>query len=608
MSACCRQAAFLLRAGILALCLTAPALPGAAQEVRLSAPSANDDLRDRLQATSLLFRDPEEGTRRSGADILAAARADYGRLVGVLYEFGYFAPVIHIRLDGREATTISPFSAPSQVRDVEITVEPGAEFRLGRAEIGPLTSDTTLPEDFRRGEVATTPLLRATTRAALEGWQRQGHATADVAGQQITARHPEAILDTAITIAPGPVITFGNLIPEGQNRMRVERIVEIAGLPTGEIYSPDALDRAEERLRDTGVFSSAALQLRDPRAGDIADVTALVDEAPLRRLGFGAEISSDEGGRLSAYWIHRNLFGGAERLRLDAEVSGLGQGDGFNGGSGVDLLLRGQVERPATFTPDTALRLEAEAYLLDEPTFRIEGFGIEGDLDHRINERLSVRGGVGLAFSHIEDALGTRDVTLLTLPFGLTYENRDDPLDGRSGFYVDATLTPFLPFGGEGGARFTFDGRAYLGIGAEDRTRLAGRLQLGSITGGDILDIPPDFLFFSGGSGTVRGQEYQSLGAQQNGVASGGRGFLGLSGELRHDFRDSNFGLVGFVDAGAISAGAFGDGASDWHAGAGLGVRYDTTFGPIRVDLATPVTGDDAGQQLFLYIGIGQAF
>ncbi|WP_284283185.1 autotransporter assembly complex protein TamA [Roseicyclus marinus] len=598
-----RPTLFLLRAAVAAIGLMLAA-PVMAQEVSLRAPGADDDLVDRLRANALLLRQPEDGVARTGEDITAAARADYGRLIGILYEEGFFAPVIAIRLDGREASGISPFAAPSQVGRVEIEIETGPPFRLGRADIGPLADGTMLPEGFAPGEAATTPLLQATTRAALDGWAARGHATAEVGRQQISAQNRAAILDVAIAVEPGPVITFGTLIPEGQARMRVERIVEIAGLPTGDIYSPAALERAEERLRDTGVFAAVALQLRDPRAGDIADVSAVVAEAPLRRLGFGAEIASDEGLQLSAYWLHRNLLGGGERLRFDLEISGIQEFEG----DGVDAELRARFERPATFTPDTTLGIEAALIYLQEPRFTIEGVGLETTLTHRVSRTVTVEGGVGLTYSIIDDALGDRSLLRFTLPLRAIYENRDDPVDPRGGGYADLGLTPFQVLGGTGGVRFTLDGRGYVGFGETERTRLAARVQIGGLFGGDLVDIAPDDLFYSGGSGTVRGQEFQSLGALQGGRPSGGRGFLGLSGELRHDIGDTNFGIVGFADAGYISEGSLGEGASDWHGGVGVGLRYATPFGPIRVDLATPATGDNAGREAYLYIGIGQAF
>lgn len=574
-----------------------------AQETSLTVSGGDAGLTDRLRAEALVLR-PADGPR-DGQDLIAAARADYGRLIGILYEAGYFAPVISIRLDGREASGISPFAAPPAIGRVDIRVDPGAPFRLGQADIGPLAPGTALPEGFRPGAAASTPLLRDATRAALAGWQNRGHATAAVTDQRITARHRAALLDVAIALEPGPVIRFGNLLPEGQSRTRPDRIRAIAGLPVGAVYDPATLARAETRLRDTGTFSAVALRLAEPNPENLADVTALVTEAPLRRLGFGAEIASDEGVMLTAYWLHRNLLGGAERLRFDLAVSGIND---ITSGDGIDTELTARFDRPASLGPDTGLTLEAEALVLREPSFRSDGLGLEGRLTRRVSDKLTLEAGVGLSASRITDGLGRRDITRLTLPLGATHDSRDEPLDARRGLFAKAAVTPFQVLGGGAGARILLDGRGYLPIGATARTRLAGRLQLGTVTGGALTEIPPDDLFFSGGSGTVRGQAFHALGALQAGQPSGGRSFAGLSGELRHDIGETRFGIVGFIDAGYVSGDAWGQGPGDWHSGAGLGLRYTTPFGPLRVDLSTPATGKRVGGNLFLYIGIGQAF
>ncbi len=136
---------------------------------------------------------------------------------------------------------------------------------------------------------------------------------------------------------------------------------------------------------------------------------------------------------------------------------------------------------------------------------------------------------------------------------------------------------------------------------------LAGRLQWGSVIGSGLFQTHPDILFLSGGGGTVRGQPYQSLGIDLGPNSTiGGRSFLGTMLELRTNFTDTLGGVV-FADAGYIGPDSFPDGSGEWHAGAGIGVRYNTGIGPLRVDLAAPVRGD-TGEGLQLYIGIGQAF
>ena len=208
------------------------------------------------------------------------------------------------------------------------------------------------------------------------------------------------------------------------------------------------------------------------------------------------------------------------------------------------------------------------------------------------------------------DAFGDRSYSVLTLPLRATFDYRDDPLNATSGYYLNAELTPFVGLGGTGGGlRSYLDARYYRGLGTGEIATFALRGQIGSVTGSALPDLPADFLFFSGGGGTVRGQDFQSLGLPQaSGLLSGGRSFIGISTELRVRTGD-RLSVVGFVDAGYVGAESFPNGSSGlWHSGAGAGIRYDTGLGPIRVDVGVPVTGPDDTSGFEAYIGIGQAF
>src|SRR5690606_15422193 len=142
-------------------------------------------------------------------------------------------------------------------------------------------------------------------------------------------------------------VTFGNLVQVTDSAVRPERLQQIAGLPTGERFSPDELDKSAKRLRRTGEFRSVALSEADQlRAGDVMDIEMNVADEKPHRFGFGAEVSSNEGVRLSTFWLHRNLFGGAERLRFDAVIDDIGA-QGGSGDNGVDYEVAGRFERPA---------------------------------------------------------------------------------------------------------------------------------------------------------------------------------------------------------------------------------------------------------------------
>ena len=580
------------------------ALPVRAFEVRLSAPHAPGKFADRLRAASLSITaaKQDDGTAQ---DLLAAAQADYARLISVLYAEGYYSGTISIRVDGREAADIPPLSSPDEIGRIEIEVARGVGFRFGDAEVAPLSPKTVLPETFREGEMARARLIADATRAGVEGWRDAGHAKAQVTAEDIVADHPRARLDARITLDPGPRLRFGALeIEEGDrpSRVRAARIREIAGLPKGRVFSPAEVEDAANRLRRSGAFRSVRLaEAAQPNPDGTLDIAARVSDAKPRRVGVGAELASLEGVTLSGFWLHRNLLGGAERLRIDGFIGGIGGESG-----GADFGLGARLDRPATFTPDTGAFLLANIESRDEPDYRERKAELGGGITHVFSDELTAEAGLTYRFSEIKDDLGERELQHLLLPLRATWDRRDDPLDPRGGLYLDVAVTPFARIDESAqGARLLADLRDYLTLG--ERFTLAGRAQLGSVAGADIIDVPADMLFYSGGAGTVRGQEYQSLGVDRSPtVTVGGRSFMGVSGEMRAMVTDS-IQAVAFADAGFIGEDALGTGTGEWHGGAGLGARYFTAVGPIRVDLATPLD-DDAGQDFEIYIGIGQAF
>ena len=144
-------------------------------------------------------------------------------------------------------------------------------------------------------------------------------------------------------------------------------------------------------------------------------------------------------------------------------------------------------------------------------------------------------------------------------------------------------------------------------VGQDDLGVEAARGLVGQASGVGVFGIPPDQRFYAGGSATVRGYRYQTLGPQfPDEKPTGGTAISTGTVELRQRIL-GNYGVVGFVDVGQVSA----NGApftSNWHAGTGVGARYYTPIGPIRLDVAVPLDKLPGGDSFELYIGIGQAF
>lgn len=571
---------------------------------------AETSLKRQVRNSSLIEGALKEG-RSSGQDMLAAARAEYARILGLMYDEGYFAPVVNIRLDGVEAASVAPFDAAPNVKKIEIEITPGPQFQFGQAAIGPLAPKTELPDGYAKGKTAGTGVIKQASREAVDAWREASHAKADIRDTDITADHRSHLVYSDVQLDPGPEVKFGRLIASGNERLRTRRLYQIAGFPEGTRYDPEVIERVRKRLRRTGIFSAVTLEEAETLGPDNAlDVSLMVIEQKRRRIGAGIEFSTDDGASVSGYWLHRNLFGGGERLRFDARVSDIGAKH-----SGRDESLSFRLERPATWKPDiTAFVAGGVSRLREEDSDSNNAdFGI--GITHYFSDNISGEVMLQYRYSRVKDDTGERRFRLIGLPTTLTWDRRDNQTDAKKGFWLKADVTPFagLDSNTDSGMRVVTEGRLYRSFGPEKRLTFATRVRAGTVLGAHLEHVPRDYLFYSGGGGSVRGQPFESLGVRvipgippSGPVKTGGMSVANLSAEVRYQVKPK-IGMVAFADAGKVWTKSGFGGGSDWHAGAGVGVRYLTPVGPIRLDLAGPV-GGNTGSGLQVYIGLGQAF
>ncbi len=586
------------RSAALALGLFCLAPSASAADIVFQAPGAPDALSGALRAASESVR-LAEAESTNPQDLLAAARADFARFLNVLYQDGRYGGQISIDVNGTSIGSLSPFATPAQVSSLQIKITPGPQFRFGATSIAPLASSTTISDGFASGAPAFSGMIKETTSAAIDAWRDRGFAQARVDRQDIVADHNNNALDVVIGLDPGAQLSFGNLVIAGNARMSQQRMREIAGLPKGEVFSPQAVQTAADRLRATGAFSSVSLreQTTDGPTNTL-DIAAQVTEAPLRRIGAGAEIASDEGLALSTFWLHRNLFGGAERLRFDAEIGEIGGTQ-----SGLDYRIAGAFRRPGTFAPGTDLLLRGELERDDGVSARSDSLSLYLGLERTLSPDLTAEVGLEYLAEDIDRRPGQSTYRIVSLPAILGFDTRDDVFAPTDGTLAQLELRPYLGMRDAGhGLRAYTDFRAYRAVGS--RLVVAARLQWGAAFGSSIAQTPSDYLFLSGGSGTVRGQPFGSLGTTASGSFSGGRSFFGGSVEARFSVTDT-IGMVAFYDQAFVGADSlpFKNGAS--HSGYGMGLRYQTAIGALRLDVGLPSGGATRPK---LYLGIGQAF
>jgi translocation and assembly module TamA len=558
----------------------------------------------------------DESTPASGAaGLLAKARGDYRRIVAALYGEGYYGGVVSITVGGQEAAKLAPdVNLPDPVA-VVLTVDPGPLFQFSSVNIAnsaPITnnSDDFVPlpvtRGFGAGEIARSGVILTAETLALEAWRQQGYAKAEIASRDVVADHANNTVDVTIAVNPGRKAAFGPVNVTGTERMDPEFVRRQTGLKVGEEFDPDAVVRAQKRLDRLEVFRAARLEAADAIGSDgLLPYQLIVQELPGARFGVGANYSSVDGAGLEAYHLWRNLFGQAERLRLDARVAGIAYPIDT---AEFDYYFGGTFTKPGLFTPDTDLVAVVSAERTVYPLYReISAEGQVG-LTHLLSDEITLEGGASLKRSQFEDKFGTRDFTTAGVYAGATLDFRNDKVDATSGWYAKARLEPFyeLRFGNPG-AKVTVEGRTYFGFGENDPFVLAGRIKAGAVVGPSLAEISPDKLFFAGGGGSVRGYGYKSIGVDDGaGGVTGGRYLLEASLEARAKVSDT-IGVVGFVDGGYVAADTF-PGLADLRIGAGVGVRYYTGLGPLRLDVALPLNKRAGDSDYAVYVGIGQAF
>ncbi len=579
----------------------------------LTADTASEDQLNRLRRSAALVRD--EGSRAlDGFDVAARARRDRDALTGTLYEMGHFGGTVRVTIDGNPLSAFDdPFAAPdlpsAGTVDVAYQVALGPLFRFG--ETG-YTVDATPRGDLAAfglitGQPAEGTAIVDAEDALIAKLQADSFARAEIAGRRIVARHSDDTVAVFFTVTSGPRILLGRARVEGAERLDPDYLLRQAELRPGTPYSPQELSDAEERLRRLPVFDRVSVRLADdpPDASGQVPVIIEVAERKRRFIGAGAFWSSTDGATVNVYWGHRNLFGRAERLRIEGRVARLGDAelDDF------DYDLRASFLAPGIYGPATDFTSEVYALREEPDHFTREAIGGSAGFMHRFSKTWS--GSAQLEFDHsrITDAFGTDTYNLILAPLEAVYDDRDEPLNPTTGLLARFSLTPAYDLEhSQGFVTAKGSVAAYQAVGAGDRVILAGRTAAGSVFGANLRDVPANRRFFLGGGGSIRGFGFQSIGPElPNGAVTGGLSFVELSGEVRIRVTDT-IGIVPFVDAGVVSAEeGFGD-LDDWHVGAGLGLRYFTDFGPIRLDVAVPIDPSPDDPDFSIYAGLGQAF
>jgi translocation and assembly module TamA len=571
-----------------------------------------------------------------GESLARRAEIDAGKLTDALWGEGYYNGTVEVLVAGRRVRTgevAAAASAAAAMKGVEVVpiairATPGERFTLRNVAVitpaGARLDDVPARElGLSPGDPARAESVRAAQGRVVDFYREQSRPLTKPVDILATVDHAGKTMDATIVVAPGAVAPIGEISVSGAPGVDPAVIRSYVYAEPGDAYSPQAMASMRKSvLRIQALSSARVVEAETLDAQGRLPVMVDVTERARRLIGGSVRVSTLDGPALRAYWEHRNLFGGAEYLRLEADGAMLPRWEGDKIRSLKDIKwsdfggrLQATFIKPALGGTRNDFVASAMAERARTGGGRFGGYENEtirfdAGIRHRFSDTFSVQAGLAYEAGWTKDALGKVDYRLIGAPFNLKYDSTDNPLNATQGVKVIASATPWYSLDGAKKSFFEtrIAGSTYVALDPDAKYVLAGRLAFGSILGAGLRDIPANHRFYAGGGASVRGYRYQSLGPRlPNGYVVGGSSLLEASLEARIKVTN-NIGIVPFVDAGSAFASSYPDFKENVHYSAGLGLRYHTAIGPIRLDVAFPLNRRKGDRPVALYFGIGQAF
>ncbi|WP_374370903.1 autotransporter assembly complex family protein [Dongia sp.] len=543
------------------------------------------------------------------------ADGDVPRIEKALRSAGYYAGEVAIQVAGRavdDTALLDEEVAADAVLPVEIGIEPGRLFTIGTVEIRPASVASGLPSGLVPQLTAGTPARAADILTERERLLNvilaQGYPFARVDLKPAVVDHATGNVAIAFEVHSGPQATIGPVAINGLTQVEPDFMRNRTASVPGQLYDPAAIVALRDDLRSLDVFDSVKVTTaKELDANGQLPVSIEVTERKRHFIGFGANYSTNEGAGLKAYWGHRNLFGNAERLRLEADVGGLGENSLID----TNYAVTAAFQKPDFIARQQDLLLNLSATEEnDEDTFDKQAVAGSAAIERRLNERMSVTAGMDVEASRITEDGETDHFFLVGPRVSFKHDTTTDLLNPTSGtrLVVSGFAYPEFIGSSQDVIGTSADASGYLNLAGEGDLVLAGRMGLANVFGGDTSDLPADRRLYAGGGGSVRGYEFRSISPlDKDDDPLGGRSLVTGSVELRYRFLD-NFGLVPFFDFGTVSDEVFWGFDEPMQFAAGLGFRYYTAIGPIRADVAVPLNPREDDDFAAFYISIGQAF
>lgn len=411
--------------------------------------------------------------------------------------------------------------------------------------------------------------------------------------------------DVTINVDPGDIYRFGETTITGNEKITSDIIKRELEYKKGDLYSLEKISDSQSNIFETGLFKSITVDSELNEDTRRADIHIKVSERKPGTVKVGVGFGTEDLLRGQVSWTQRDFFGGARVFDVTGKFSFITQ------------KVQTSIKQPYIFGDRSDYKGILNFQRDDLPSYEGRSLNVTNRIDKRISRELNTYAAFDLVYARIDSQTtltpleeSRQNVFLTTLNSGFEYYNTDNLLNPTRGFVsilnVEASLSQLgsdVDY-----IKTVFDLRGYKSI---SDIVFAKRFRIGLIDSfgntGD-LDVPIFKRFFAGGSSSMRGFAFQKLGPlNESEDPVGGNSLIVGNAEARFPIA-GDFGGVVFFDYGNVFPGSYDYKLDDLRYAAGLGFRYDTLVGPVRVDFGYALNPDPDLSRFQIFISVGQAF
>ncbi|MFN2359483.1 MAG: autotransporter assembly complex family protein [Marinobacter sp.] len=557
------------------LILAVPALTEA-QQVEVNVEGDHAQLQDNAEA----FIGEVEG--RSANSLRRYAGTAENQVQDALRALGYYSPMIQWEV-------IEPSGEEEKPARLVVTVQPGEPVRVRSRKVeieGPASEDSgftgSLPQKPSEGDVLNHGEYSSLRQTIQNRASRLGYFDGEFTTRKLEVDPEKKVADITLIYRSGERYRLGEVSFEEGHGFEEQLLAQFVRFEPGETFHADKVARLNSDLSNSGYFSGVDVDASPGSAEDgVIPVKVGLTTRPPRSVAAGVGFSTDVGPRFRGNWREHWINPMGHSRGVETELSAPRQNLSTWYELPLDPPMTDSIRLSAGYQREDIEDVESELvtlgqqwkHQLDNGWQQLASIRWEG-------ERFRIGGG------------DTAQSSLLLPGLGYSKLQADSPLDPSRGYRIQLDVT--------GSHRAALSNVDILHVNflvkglytLADNHRFLTRFQFGGVATNRFSDVPPSLRFFAGGDQSVRGYGYETLSPRDDeDVAVGGRYMMIGSAEYQYQFAD-NWRVAAFVDEG----NAIDDLADPLATGAGLGIRWISPVGPLRLDVAKGLDPEFGGE------------